>query len=186
MRIGIDLDDTIIAQFGIVVEKLNERFGFDIEYNDVAYWNWPSDHYPMKKQDILDIVYKIKPADCELTDPKIAKYFNKIGKKHDIDIITARWGDKYLARDIYLALKGFGIGEYKNIILCGKKNKQGYGFDVLIDDNPNLANGIIDSNNKTKLILFNQPWNWSIECEKYPHITRVNTWKQVYNVIKSL
>lgn len=187
MKIGIDFDDTIIAQFRVVVEILNAKFGFDMKYEDVSHWNWPSEHYPMTKQDILDVVYDFNPIHCNPTDPKVSKYFNKIAKKHYVRVITARWGKIDLAHKIYLTLQKLGIEHYESIILCGKNLKQDYGFDVIVDDNPNLASGIINSGiTSPYLILFNQPWNWSVECEKYSNITRVNNWKQVYNVIKTL
>lgn len=185
MKIAVDLDDTIISQYDEVLKILNERHGLNIDYNKVAYWNWTQDNYEeITLEEILDIVYNFRPQYCKPTDPKIAKYFKKIYEKHDIDIVTARWGYDFLEEDIHEALYKLDL-YYDHVVLCGRKNKQHMGYDLLVDDNPNLANGMIGMESPY-LIVFDRPWNWSIECEKHPTFFRAKDWKQVYNVIRSL
>lgn len=198
MKIAVDFDDTIISQYDEVLKILNKRHNLNIDYNKVSYWNWTQDNYDeVTRDEIMDIVYNFKPQKCKAIDPHVAKYFNKIACKWTTDIVTARWGPPYMGYDIKDALNNLNLKYYHNIILCGKKYKQYMQYHLIIDDNPNLANGIIkDWKNGglhtdrypyvTKLILYDRPWNWSVECDKYPFLFRANDWKQVYKIVKSL
>ena len=101
MKIAVDLDDTIIAQHRATVDILNKKYVFDIDYDKIYDWDMRKSNYDVDKELILDIVYHFRPYHCEPTDNKISKYFNKIGKEHEIDIVTARWGPILLKFDIF-------------------------------------------------------------------------------------
>jgi 5'(3')-deoxyribonucleotidase len=193
MRIAIDFDDTIILQYAEVIKILNKRHGLNIDYNEVSYWNYTQDNYEeVTLEEILDIVYHFKPYDCKPVDKHIANYFNKITKKHDVDIVTARWGNDRLYMDIQYTLYLLGLRDYKDIILSKNNHKQDMGYDLIVDDSPNLPKALLEDwfggaimFELPTVIVYDQPWNWSIECEKYPFLHRAKDWKQVYNIVKS-
>ena len=185
MRISCDLDDTIISQYSEVLKILNERHNLNIDYNKIAYWNYTQDNYDeIDIKEILDIVYNFKSYRCQPVDQHLTKYFNKLTKENLVDVVTARWGDDNLNVDIWVTLTMLKLKDYRNIILSGNNHKQNLNYDIYIDDSPNLAKSIIGT--EKILILYNQPWNWFIECDKHWNIFRARDWKQVYKIIKSL
>ena len=63
-------------------------------------------------------------------------------------------------------LKGF-----HDIVLSGNGNKQHLDYEVYVDDSPNLAESFMETDNAI-LVLYNQPWNWYIECDMHWNIFR--------------
>lgn len=184
MKIAVDFDDTIVLQYAEVLKILNEKYDINIDYNKVGYWCWTQDNFPVVTlEEILDIVYNFKPYDCQPVDKYLTKYFNKLTKEHYVEIVTARWGEDCLEMDIWRTLSKYRLKGFHDIVLSGNGDKQHLNYEVYVDDSPNLAEAFMKSHYGI-LILYDQPWNWYIECDKHWNLFRAKDWKQVYKIIK--
>ena len=165
---------------------MSGRYCVDIDYNKVSHWCWTQETYPVVTlEEILDIVYNFKPYDCKPVDKYLTKYFNKLTKEYFVDVVTARWGDDGLEMDIWKTLSKYKLKGFHDIVLSGNGNKQHLDYEVYVDDSPRLAECFMEIDNAI-LVLYNQPWNWYIECDQHWNIFRAKNWKEVYKIIKSL
>ena len=186
MKIGIDFDDTIVDQLKDIVDILNKKRGYNIKFRDITHWKWLREEYPITKEELLTEIYDYNPCWCQPTDSRIAKYFNLISAEHIVDVVTARIGPPYLPHLIYDTLIKFGLKHIHNLIIVKNTWKQDLKYDVLVDDHPLMTENVIANGNNVKIILYTQPWNKYIDCDKYENVYRAKNWRQVYEIIKSL
>lgn len=184
MTIGIDIDDTICDTINNIIPALCEYYKLD--KNDFID-SYKKDNSIIEKLpnylDFAQIYYpKILPTlplfkDCQ-------KYINKLHENNKIIFITARLT---LGKDLsykygydYLTKNGIIFDD----LLIGVKDKKkicdDYNIDVFIDNNIN--NCVKVSNNKDiKVLLYDNEYNKNNNT-----LTRVYSWKEIYEVISNL
>ena len=180
MIILVDMDDTIEELLPAWCRWLNKYYGTSVNPDNVTDWEVAKFFPELTIEQVFSPLTDnssfwktVKPK------PGAVKYLKKlVAEGNEIYIVTASHYKNIAPKYEYIIEKYFPFISWNHfIVTC---NKQLIHGDVLIDDGPhNLKNG-----NYTKL-LFTAPHNKSYDAEGNQMI-RVNTWKDVYNVIQLL
>lgn len=93
MRIGIDIDDTMTETYDIFMKKICEIYNLDYETLFMQAMNYDYLHKKYPKAFEMEIFEKYVPNVKLKKDVK--KVINKLSKKHEIIIITARNKNEY-------------------------------------------------------------------------------------------
>lgn len=185
MNIGIDIDDTITETSEFLVPYVSEYYGIDMDYlkkHNISYGNLPKE-YQKKEKEFGKATFGKVLLDVPIKSGA-KEYISKL--KNDgnkIVIITAR--DETIYDNAYeftaKQLKKFGI-EYDKLI-CSFDKRQvciDEKIDILIDDSINNLEKV--GNCVEHSFLFNSKFN----LESNISFNRVDTWEQLYQIIKEL
>ena len=185
MRIGIDIDDTMTNTFDYLMPYISDFFKVDIKFfkkNNISYNNLP------EKLKVRGLDFAKKYYDDIIVDtpfkPGVDEYIRKIKELgNEIIIITAR--DNTLYKDEYKTtireLKNNNI-IYDKLICDFDKAKvcKEEKIDLFIDDSVKNCNEV--NNIGIKTILFNSKAN----IDENTILDRVNSWDEVYIIIKNM
>lgn len=188
MRISVDIDGVLLDIMITYCEKFNTKFKTNHQKKDVIDWEFYKT-WNISEKEAYEIFYSIYEDSMQVPfiDNNASKFMEKLNNIHEVYIVTARQA-KY--RDAILKkLKVHHIRkevQYRALILLYPKPydiKLNYDFDIYIDDNPNLA-GPIKRLKERVLLLYDQPWNREIKCEK--NVIRIFNWTDIYQFIINL
>ena len=179
MRIGIDIDDTIVNTSEMCinyVKKLDKKYGENIK--DIITDNIKNPVVTLFYDNYLyDVI-----AHAKLKEDAV-KVINELYRDNEIYFITARetlfYNYPYGLSKEYLTKNNI----YFDKLITDAKNKEKiceeYNVDILIDDRYTTIEKVI--NNGKKAIIFDTNWN-----RNYNKSPRAHNWQEVYNYIKSL
>lgn len=177
MTILVDFDDILNNLCEVWVQILDEKYNLSVKYTDIKEWDmtkaFPSltaeeIYTPLSTRELWD---RIKPKEYASECLQ-----NFIKKGHEVYIVTATH-PKIIPMKYEFIQKYYPFIDYKHIITA--YNKQMIKGDFLIEDAPhNLLGG------DYKGILFNQPYNQIFDEQKEQNIVRINSWKDIEEVIK--
>lgn len=187
MNIGIDIDDTIAKTFEqidicakIYTEKnLKKEFKLHNE-NEILDPMWIKYLYNWTKEEeikFFDLYYEKIIEEAEIKED-VAEVINRLSKKHNIILITARWDnkDKVINQITQNWLEKYKIN-YNKLFLghvdktqIAKESK----IDIFIDDNFKTCKQISELGIKT--LMMDSRLNKNLEDEK---IKRVYSWKEI-------
>ena len=188
MKIGIDLDNVVVATTDAVIEYLNERVPeLNIKIEDIkTYWmekNLPPG-YELLVKEAFESRHMWKKVKL-VKDAK--KYIKKLYKDgHEIYFVTSSLPSnldkkiKHLARNLNFLPKEY---VWKHTINIHKK--QLLNLDVLIDD---CYDNLVGDKNYYS-ICFSYPWNENVDISFYKYSKpdwRVWDWAAAYNIISKL
>jgi 5'(3')-deoxyribonucleotidase len=188
MRIAVDIDGVLLDIMITYCEIFNRKNKTNYQKKDVKNWEFFKD-WKISEQEAFEIFHEIYEDSTlvpfiDANVPGIMKELNKI---HEVYIVTARQ-PKYRA-PILKKLNSHDVRrnvQYRELILLQPKPydiKLRENFDFYIDDNPNLVDPIKKLKGRT-LLLFDQPWNQSVNIER--NVTRVFNWDDIYQYIINL
>ena len=186
MNIGIDIDDTINNLHDILIEKgkkFNEKENINYEIREDE-WNWDKafgwDEQTAKKFLKENVEYAYLNAGIKANAAETINRLKEEGNK--IIIVTSRGAEHlqnaYEISEKWLKEKNVNfdkliIGAVEKANACIENN-----IDIFIDDHIAFCEGI--SKTKTKVLMFNSPYN-----QNETRYTRVYTWDEVYKKIKT-
>ena len=169
MRVAVDVDGVLINLMAEFLRIYNKIYKDNKQISDVKQWSFYED-FGISREECFDIFHKINLMDVPVIEPNIAPYLNIINKKHHVDIVTAR---RETDREILIKkLESMGVykgKQYNELVIVGYEPhtaKADLDYDVYVDDSPELAKAIIESNTQRIMLLFDQPWNHSMEAIK--------------------
>lgn len=181
----MDIDDTMTDTFDYLIPYISEFFEIDIEYlksHNISYSTFPKE---MKKRE-LEFAKKYYDTIMPNTPFKngVSTYIKKIKDLgHEIIIITAR--DKTLYTDEYkTTIKELQknnivydklICDFDKVKICQEEK-----IDLFIDDSITNCKNVNQLGIKT--ILFNNKSNINFQT----NFNRVDSWKELYNIIRKL
>lgn len=183
----IDIDDTIINFGPHWIYRLNERYGTNVNYNDVDCWDVSRFFPTLTKEQVYSIItesdfYKDVPIIYE------AYYYLKLLKEEGYKIVLCSSSSyKNLQNKLEdCVFKWFDFLSWENVVIC--KDKSVIKGDVMIDDGVhNLWNfdGV--------KIMPNKPHNQDayirslVASEEDVNIAnsiiRNYTWEEIYNTV---
>jgi len=187
MKIAVDVDGVLLDLIGSFLQLFNRRYHTQYEPSDLDrydfYHNWN-----VPKQQIYQIFFEIYKSKCEtpLIDPTAPYILNHLNKDHHVDIVSAR--DSQFYDHLLRKLEDHGIIKglsYRNLVLVEETpidSKLAHRYDIYIDDNPNLIKPVQNLED-ILLLLFNQPWNKSIEIVN-GKVCRVHNWTEIIQTIR--
>jgi hypothetical protein len=118
---------------------------------------------------MMDEFGMINPDNVELL-PGAKETILELEKEHEIYFLTSKRKDMEAWTRVVLQREGLAHIRLVNN-MTDNKAKDEYLYDVLIDDNPNIAH-------YKKLILFDRPWNRYVKTE-----TRISSWSELKGVL---
>ena len=176
----MDLDGVIFNSHFMLIKVYNEKYNKNITIKDINKWNY-FDKNIFKK--IYSEVCK-RINEYLLIDLFTPYYMFLFNNRHSVDILTHQGNSKRKLEKCLYRLeirKGF---EYNRLIKA-KDEKVRYDFDVFVDDNPTMINGIFNYPQKY-LLLYDSPWNHSYDCTLYKNVFRVYNFSEVSEKIEQL
>lgn len=178
LTILCDADDTIQELTVHWLAELNKKYNYNVKKEDVKSWDLTKAYPELTSDEVLEPLYrnefwgKTTPVDGS------SYYLEKLVEDgHKLLIVTASNPETFEAKTKKL-MEMFPFLTKEQIIR--EDNKQRVMGDVLIDDGVhNLIGG------RYKKFLYNQPNNSDFNEQEYD-ITRVYSWKEIYERISSL
>lgn len=175
MRIGIDLDDTLVDTVKTVKRIIEEN---SCDLNTANYRKWKT----IEKQNFFDKYGEYLFLNGIINDGAV-DVINKLKEDgHELWIVTAR-NNTFCKNGIEYS-KQFLINNNINVDnACFSVSPKGKfcadnNIDILIDDSPFQCNSVLDHGKKA--ILFDSEFNQD------SNLTRALNWEEVYRVIKQM
>lgn len=177
MTILCDADDTIQELTVHWLAELNKKYNYKVKKEDVKSWDMTKAFPELTPEEVMEPLYNNEFWDRTTPIAGSTYYLKKlIDDGHRIKIVTASNPETFEAKTKKL-LELFPFLSKEQIIR--ENNKQKVSGDVLIDDGiHNLIGGSYIK------FLFNQPNNVNFDEKEYD-ITRVYSWKEVYERISN-
>lgn len=175
MRIGIDLDDTLVDTVK-TVKRIIEENNCNLETANYRKWK------TVDKQNFFDKFGEATFLNGVINDGAI-DVINKLKSDgHELWIVTAR-NNAFCKKGIEYSkqfLKNNNINVDKDYFSVSPKGKfcADNNIDILIDDSTYQCNSVLESGKKA--ILFDSEFNQ--EC----NIPRALNWEEVYRLIKQM
>ncbi len=199
MRIGIDIDDVILRSGQVYYQRINERFGLNIEFTKVPSFGYV-DEQVVKKGYSLEDFYKFS-TEMQTNSPYHEELVLRRGGKEAIKRLYKKGHIIYLISNRHVLvlpyttvwLKNIGILPYVSGVLHNTYTQKPFNLfkiretkrlkvDIFLEDALDYALPL--ARNKTDVILFDRPWNQKKSLPK--NVYRVNDWKEAEAVIDKL
>ena len=190
IKIAIDFDGTISKTMDFVCNQINFKHGKTFSHKDIKTWSfWEDIGLGDDFWEIYDQMDKeygrlhIKPYDNYIFDSLMEI---ELFTHQRFDILTCNNESARPHIEDWMIFNMTKARKHSlfNIKCLGRttcKEKLALDFDLYLDDNPNMAEEIVNFPDK-KMILFNCPWNKNvIETDQ---VKRVESWKEVPDLIK--
>lgn len=164
IRVAIDIDDTCFEFIGTAVQIANDRFGFDINPDDITTWDLREslpDHVAQAVCEAMPSVYS-HPSLRVL--PGALPGVLGIRSVAEIIFVTAG-GFSILEKQSAMWRHGFLQSDPGRISISDEmivaKRKEWVDADILFDDNVDNVRTWIDSGVHRRAFLMRRPWNWN-------------------------
>ncbi len=199
MRIGIDIDDVMLRSGQIFYQKINERFGLNIEFTKVPSFSYV-DEQVLKKGYRPEDFYKFL-TEMQTKSPYHEELVLRRGGREAIKRLYKNGHIIYLISNRHILilpyttvwLKKIGILPYLSGVLHNTYTQKPYELfkireakrlkvDVFLEDALDYAVPL--ARNKIEVILFDRPWNKKKNLLKNIH--RINDWQEAEEVINNL
>jgi uncharacterized HAD superfamily protein len=165
-RYAVDLDGTLADTVSATLEIFNERYSTRYTKADVTEWRfWNS--FPelqmlpesKRKNIILRIMDEAWISGRVRPEPGAAEFMRELTEREpQVDIVTGRSvGTPTEVIERWLDQNGI---PYRNLVrVRGSQEKVYHGYDLYVDDDPNLAMDIEARWPDKGMLLVEQPWN---------------------------
>lgn len=196
MKISLDVDDVLLDFVGGIIKFHNDKYGTNLAranfksygFNDV--WGGTMDEAVTKVDEFIKGPYfwNLKPVNGSV------RVVNALAKRREnLYVITSRstkrekitreqlmehFGNKFIS--INFAKNHYtGWGGKTKAEICAE-----FGIDYHIEDSLEYAQQIVKETPKTKVLLFDAPWNQTgekLNCR----IKRVTSWEQIFASLRN-
>jgi 5'(3')-deoxyribonucleotidase len=194
-RVAVDFDGTLADTASFVCELINFKRDAAISPNDVTHWDWWDEHGFDKDfwaaYDLMDrthlrrAIRPISPLACA-----IIKYLQQ-GGHYEFEVVTMN--KERAAADMVAWLFGHGLDiPVRAVGRIGVEKKTALGYDMFIDDAPQLAEAVAKLPDKW-MILVDQPWNRAFVCRGYGddqyqnnNVVRMKDWSDALAIFEAI
>ncbi len=190
IKIGIDLDETIIDLINPLLAFYKNKTGKRIKKEELAVHNfW---EVLGESQETIDELerefYESETFDNLRAFPYAKESLYELRKNAEIFIVTARYNmarektPKWLEKNLRSLVTGvFFTSDYLGTGPTKKEVCEQHSLEFFIEDAAKIALQCASTN--TKVLLFNQPWNQNIS---HQNIRRVYSWQEVPYAVDNL
>lgn len=183
LRVLWDVDGTVLRLNDAVLKFLNFKYGTKLTAKDCTEWNWPTEH-GMTMKDFYRAIDAIHTDGFEVAlqpyDEDTFGVLPCVFRKHDCAFLTGKHPKHWPSLREWFGMwwrEDVPILEHPNGDHIRPLDKIQWDFDVIVDDNPDLAIAFAEfqgaeAKEAGTLILMNAPWNaWAREVirENYPY-----------------
>jgi len=175
MKIILDLDGVVWDIMHVFVDIYNSLFKENVKYKDIdGWWYFPYDKWKIVYPLTLPRIMEYPPVDVF-----IDHHLENISKGNEIVIITAEANPVGTLEEKLRSFKIYKGVHYKEIITVNPtESKLKYDADLYIDDNPNMAEEMINFPDKI-LLLYDQVWNKNFKTKGLENVWRVCSWDEI-------
>ena len=182
LRIAIDFDDTIADQTAILLPLMNWKLGTatkaeELEW-DFFHRNQITEDAFWQIHDLYDSTYlrRAMPPVDPYAFPVVKEL---VRKGHKVDIVTRNEKRGHDSIRAWLFMHGLDL-RVRPIGRGGGDAKARLGYDVFVDDNPQLAD-VIRRHPSKRLVIYERPWNRKVEVGR--NIFRASDWLEVREIL---
>lgn len=181
MKILVDVDGVVVDLVAPILDKLNEKFGTNIEHEDIRTWDFFSHKStyellsPEQKKYVQELMCEPGMASNVELIPGVKEALETL-VKHGCEIVflTAPWKDSKSWIDDRTKHLNETLGHISKEIIFSW-NKEEVDGDLLIDDNPAFLRLWLHKNNKPwkkghQVLLFKQPWNEDTNIDGFSYM----------------
>ena len=171
MTILIDMDDVIEQLLKTWLEKANEKYGCNVQREDVREWTMHKAFPMLTNEQVWSVTYEPGFWGCIEPMPGAAEAIRRLmDAGHEVFIVTATEYGHLYEKMHDLLFKYFPFLSWEQVIVTSRK--QLIRGDVLVDDGVhNLIGG------EYRKILFDAPYNRSFDTEANGMV-RVHNWEE--------
>jgi hypothetical protein len=185
LRIALDFDGTIADAAGAKVAYARERFGVEL----TPATSMRPEALPLlgerRYERMVADVFGSELSAAMDPMPGAIEALERLGRSHQLHIVTARWEHEREFAEQWLARQGIAI---ESITVTGRGPKVGacalLEADLLFEDSPGELAHFADSARALSLALLETPYNTLRQREPHWHI--VPTWVLFERLVESL
>ena len=181
MKIGLDLEVSLADVHIVWVRNYNLHNGTDHTVADINKWDFykhPDTKFVITQKEFFDSFKKLWRESWEeipLVEENICSILNVLQQKHIMDIVTKTVA-AYESKEPILAWLKKNCVPYHNLItLPIEKSKLDLDYDLIIDDDPRLAEKAKQC--QKRVLLYSCPWNQDVEDNHY--MTRIHSFSEI-------
>ena len=176
MTILVDMDDVLEQLVAGWVALLNERYGTDTKYEDVACWDISTAFPTLTEEQVYAVEVEEALWDYVKPMPGADKVLRKLIRDgHEIYIVTATKYQTLRKKMETVLFPNFPYIDWHHVIVT--YNKSMIRGDILIDDGPHNFSG-----GSFRKILFTRSHNKSFDADSVGAV-RADSWDEVYEEI---
>lgn len=188
MRIAIDVVGVILDNLETFIKMYNEAFNTNHKKGDIKHWDYYKE-LNLSTDEFFELIHKTFdfPRNIPFIDEDAPRYMKELNRAHDLCILSALSAEH--KNSLIKCLEFYNIKEgihYKKALIVPERPyavKLDLDFEIYVDDNPHLVEPI-KMLEGTHLLLFDQPWNRDVICEK--NVFRVFNWKEIFDHIQGI
>ena len=185
MRVAVDFDDTIADQTSILLPLMNFKLGTAYKFEELE-WDFfhkdpASEAAFWQIHDLYDTSYLRRAFPP--VDPYAFPVIKELQRKgHTVEIVTRNAPKSHESIKAWLFMHGLEM----KVRAMGRGrggDKLRLDYDVLVDDNPALAEDIARHPTK-RLIVFTRPWNKKVSVGR--NVLRADDWLTVRKIFAGM
>lgn len=191
MNISIDWHGTVVRNTDLVLALLNYKFGTEHTIKDVDSWNWYVRHgYEQAFWDAYDLIDEhglaLTHSPYDDSTEMVLRWLDA-DNGLQCDIVSCSPPRARPHMEKWLEMRGVHGVHINCIGRISPKQKLHMGYDIYVDDSPDLADAIVKYNQTmwrtdTKMILMNAHWNDHVDDGV--GVKRANGWMDVWEMIQ--
>lgn len=190
MRIGIDLDDTLVDCCTVFLNYYNKRFKTDYLFNNVVFGTGFGGETGSEWRAIINDYYdssdflQLKPL------PSAQKVLEILKDEHELVIVTSR--TERIQKITDDLINEYFPGCFQQVFhasdrLADSGQTKAHAvtelkLDVMVEDAPQYVEECINAG--AKALLFDRPWNQNYQLTD--KVTRVHDWTEIVEIIDKL
>ena len=182
LRVAVDVDGVLAETMEAWTKTFNKLHGTRFKLKDIDSWaSWIK--FGITKDEfyrILDGTWE-NWLDIPPTEPDLAAKVQRAERHGVLDIVTGRSESTVLA--VKQWLKNQGIKYNRFVRVPGWRYKIALGYDVYIDDAPEMM-PMISRSPSVFGILYQRPWN--MDVLDLLQVFKVRTWSQIPSILKEI
>lgn len=169
MKVALDVESVLAEPNEAVLNSTNRLTREQIE--STWFSNSEEDTAYQIYMGVSDAVWRHNPQAISPEEPALSEYVDSMREQYTVDIVTGR---QHVDQQIQWWLAEHDI-QYDGFVATGRP-KQELGYDVYIDDNPNLFN-------ECRLLLRHQPWNAHLDTSDSKMTDRIHSLSEALEFI---
>jgi uncharacterized HAD superfamily protein len=186
VRIALDLDGVLADLHSVLLEKFNEVANRRVTVDMITRWDKVNSFKPGLSSSYDSAWEDYDAEQITLYEPNVGLLVGRICEVAPVDIVTAHMESSRRNIERWLALNHV---PYDKLVLVGSgdglnKLTTVNGYDVFIDDNPNLAEKAPSS---VFVFLYSQPWNQQVHIlDGNRNIVRIHSLREAPELLHQI
>lgn len=167
LAISLDVECVLAHSVKRLIEVHNRQYGTKYTVDEIDSWEWIPDHIGDEEfRKIVREEWVKRPEMIEVCEPNLAEAVNRLTTIAKVDIVTSHVG---VEEEMQSWLIDQGIDGYERFVST-EETKAALGYDVYIDDKPNLADELQEDQEQYLL-----QWGWNRGYWDHPSAIPVNS-----------